>query len=431
METTAPLFGDPELVDLDNDRVLSLADAVERARVQQLVGLVSVADEQTYVRDGATSLTAWLITRGGHTRLEAGRLVRLVGVLRRLPDLLAALRAGFVTVAHVEALARVATQPRRAALEQFAKQLVAHAGALTAEEYGALCQRWAELADEHLAEPAGTDGYWLNFTPSLFGEADMRGHLSADQAETVANALDRLNGPDPTDAPVRRTVGQRNADALTELAHHFLNQPPSKDEVPAGTATRSRRRPARPTAVLTIDLDTALDRVRELGVADVGTQPDLGAIRCALLKGGPLPRPVAELLSCDADLRRMLVDAHGQPLDVGKPVPTVTDAQRIALHLRDGGCQFPTCTRPAHWCDAHHLHRRSLGGCTDLGNLVLLCRHHHRLIHGPGWSLERDPATGQVSAIRHDGLIYRAHHDGGVDLTEPQDAHTLDPPLRA
>ncbi len=48
------------------------------------------------------------------------------------------------------------------------------------------------------------------------------------------------------------------------------------------------------------------------------------------------------------------------------------------LAVRDGGCVFPGCDRPLAWCDAHHLRHWLHGGPTDLANLVLLCRAHHR-----------------------------------------------------
>lgn len=364
------------------------------------------------------------MTRGGYRKGDASQLVKLVRVLRRVPGLSKALEAGFCTVAHVEVLAVFATAARDVALEPFARQLVADACNFPAPEYEALCAHWADLADQNCVEPPGTDGYYLNITPSLFGETDLRGHLTADQSETLCAALRTCNGPDPKDAPVQRTVGQRNADALIDITAHVLNQPSSKGSNSGEKAIA--RRGSRPTAIVTLDLDTALDQARELGFADMGVQPDLAAIRRQLLSGGALPAEVAELFLCDANVRRMVIDAEGQPLDVGKPVPTITTGQRLALHARDRGCVFPTCDRPAHWCDVHHVHHRADGGSTDVGNLVLLCRHHHRLIHGHRWNLERDPVTGVVSAIRWDGLIYRRASDGVVDIVES--AH--DPPLR-
>jgi hypothetical protein len=37
------------------------------------------------------------------------------------------------------------------------------------------------------------------------------------------------------------------------------------------------------------------------------------------------------------------------------------------------------------------------GSRTDLGNLVLLCRPHHRPVHEEGWTLQRH-ADGEVIA---------------------------------
>ncbi|MDG2111850.1 MAG: DUF222 domain-containing protein, partial [Actinomycetota bacterium] len=387
-------FDGPELLDADNDLVLSHVAVVEQARVTQLLGLVAVDVEQSYRRDAATSLSSWLVTRGGYRKSEALGLVKLVRVLRRVPGLLEALEAGYCTVAHVEVLAGYATVAREHGLEPFARQLVADAGVFPPAEFEALCAHWADLVDQNLTEPPGVDGSYLNLTPSLFGESDIRGHLTADQTETFAAALDTLNGPDPKNAPIQRTVGQRNADALTDMAAHLLNQPPSKDTDPDRKASAATRRGSRPTAVVTLDLDTALDRSRELGFADIGDQTDLIAIRRQLLRGGPLPKEVAELFLCDANLRRMIVGGQGQPLNMGRPVPTITTGQRLALQVRDGGCVFPTCDRPAQWCDAHHVKFRADGGPTDVDNLVLLCRHHHRVVHGHRWNLQRDPTTG-------------------------------------
>ncbi|MFC7275898.1 HNH endonuclease signature motif containing protein [Paractinoplanes rhizophilus] len=44
---------------------------------------------------------------------------------------------------------------------------------------------------------------------------------------------------------------------------------------------------------------------------------------------------------------------------------------------------------PLDWTDAHHITAWTHGGPTNLDNLVLLCRHHHRLLHQPdtGWQI--------------------------------------------
>jgi hypothetical protein len=49
------------------------------------------------------------------------------------------------------------------------------------------------------------------------------------------------------------------------------------------------------------------------------------------------------------------------------------------------------------WCDAHHWRRHWLdSGATDLDELVLLCRRHHRAVHEGGWRIHRDH-TGQFT----------------------------------
>jgi hypothetical protein len=61
---------------------------------------------------------------------------------------------------------------------------------------------------------------------------------------------------------------------------------------------------------------------------------------------------------------------------------------RRALVARDQGCAFPGCDRPPSWCDAHHCVYWSRGGPTALGNLCLLCAHHHDAVHHDGWEIE-------------------------------------------
>ena len=94
--------------------------------------------------------------------------------------------------------------------------------------------------------------------------------------------------------------------------------------------------------------------------------------------------------------------APSQPLDLRRASRVVTPTQRTALAVRDGGCVFPDCTRPLAWCEGHHLLHWVDGGPTDLANLALVCRAHHRAVHEGGWQLTRGP-DGQLTATR-------AHH---------------------
>jgi hypothetical protein len=63
---------------------------------------------------------------------------------------------------------------------------------------------------------------------------------------------------------------------------------------------------------------------------------------------------------------------------------------RRALRARDKGCRFPGCTN-TRFVDGHHIKHWADGGETSLDNLVLLCRHHHHLVHEGGFACEKSP----------------------------------------
>jgi hypothetical protein len=54
--------------------------------------------------------------------------------------------------------------------------------------------------------------------------------------------------------------------------------------------------------------------------------------------------------------------------------------------------------------DAHHIHHWARGGETSLDNLVVLCRHHHRLCHEGGFAVRCTPA-GELEFQRPDGRV--------------------------
>jgi hypothetical protein len=97
------------------------------------------------------------------------------------------------------------------------------------------------------------------------------------------------------------------------------------------------------------------------------------------------------------DIRRMLCDAHvlpavmgtdSKPLDVAVPSYVVPAHIRRGLVLRDKGCAFPGCAKPANVSDSHHIRQWLQGGPTQLDNLVLLCPHHHKLVHHSDWEIK-------------------------------------------
>ncbi|ANN18053.1 HNH endonuclease [Amycolatopsis orientalis] len=102
---------------------------------------------------------------------------------------------------------------------------------------------------------------------------------------------------------------------------------------------------------------------------------------------GTMTAREARMAACDCLMLPVVLNAAGEPLDVGRLRRFVTPGQRRALNIRDGGCAFPGCHRRPKNCHAHHIEHWADGGPTDLRNLTLLCGFHHRLIHHGDWQV--------------------------------------------
>lgn len=142
--------------------------------------------------------------------------------------------------------------------------------------------------------------------------------------------------------------------------------------------------PARPRVVVVMNEESLRARAEQAGILESGE----------LIPAGDLRR-----MCCDADLVPVVLGGEGQPLDVGRARRLVTPAIRQALSVRDGGCAFPGCHMPDARCEAHHITPWWAGGATALGNLVLLCPHHHGQVEparfwGRG---DRDPWTVRIN----------------------------------
>ncbi len=67
-----------------------------------------------------------------------------------------------------------------------------------------------------------------------------------------------------------------------------------------------------------------------------------------------------------------------------------------------------TSADAGRFVDANHIRHWANGGETSIDNLVLLCRHHHRLVHEGGFGVDR-AANGQIRFSRPNGLTIEEH----------------------
>jgi hypothetical protein len=211
-------------------------------------------------------------------------------------------------------------------------------------------------------------GRCLTVTDDGCGGIRVRGRGSVEDGAALRAALLPLTRPVPSVDPVTceeqpdpRDHGARMWDGLVQLAHHALDTdlPPDSHG-------------ARPRVSVVVDAETLAGEVAGVGVTDDGLEMSGTAIR---------------RLACDSDLIRVLLDADGCVLDVGRTQRLVTPAIWTALVARDTQCAFPGCSRPPVMCHAHHIRHWADGGPTSLDNLVILCGHHHRTIHHSPWEV--------------------------------------------
>jgi hypothetical protein len=218
----------------------------------------------------------------------------------------------------------------------------------------------AEQADEAVLRRQERLAYQArSFTLSrpVAGVVRLTGTLDTESAAIVEAALQPLCRPIPGDD---RAPRQRRADALVEICQLAMRT----GELPAHGGEPSQ-------VAVTVAFDP-------LAQALHGAALDNGERLCA---------DAARRLACDARILPLVLGGEGQVLDAGRSRRVAHGPLRRALAVRDRGCAFPDCDRPPRWCDAHHLVSWSDGGPTSLDNLVLLCRHHHRLLHDAdqGW----------------------------------------------
>ncbi|HEY1974064.1 MAG TPA: HNH endonuclease signature motif containing protein [Pseudonocardia sp.] len=88
---------------------------------------------------------------------------------------------------------------------------------------------------------------------------------------------------------------------------------------------------------------------------------------------------------CDCSFVPQVLGSNSQPLDIGRASRNIPTHIRRAIETRDNGCAFPGCDRTMKRCEIHHIIEWTNRGTTDVNNLVMLCIHHHQLVHNSTW----------------------------------------------
>jgi hypothetical protein len=384
-----------ELRDLDtrwwtthtDDELVAVVELLEQARAALAAvhaGAVAEADHRDLARQrlhyGSTG--DWLTHLGGLRKGEGRRIVArahaLTGDLEATRE---AMSTGTVSPEQADVIVRSIDQlPSGAAVRARGEEvLLEYAGAFDATD---LARTGRHLV--HVVDPDAEDrrlekqldreergshlARHLSIAFDGAGGVRVKGRGSAEDGALLKAALLPLAAPapavddhdgqlvhDPRDASVRMW------DALLTVAQHALDTdlPPE-----------SHGAPARLNVTISLEefkTGLAADAVNELSVTTL------------------------RRLACDAEIIPAVLGSRGEPLDVGRAKRLVTLAIWTALVIRDRHCGFPGCDRPPLMCHAHHVTHWIAGGKTSLDNLVLLCGHHHRVIHHSPWEVRLNP----------------------------------------
>ncbi|GHF06530.1 HNH endonuclease signature motif containing protein [Pseudolysinimonas yzui] len=211
-----------------------------------------------------------------------------------------------------------------------------------------------------LLDPDSAEPYWAAYDAATSPRRGGPRFIDDEQRERAKKLVDD-----------ERTLGQIALDTFVDLLRIATETDPDRLLGAQRYAVR----------VLVTDRD-----LRErTGAAFLGNHPD------------GVPLETADRHICDAGIVPVHFEDDGEPLRLGVTRRLFSSKQRDALAARDGGCRFPDCDRPASWCEAHHRIPWKHGGQTDTRDGLLLCRHHHMLVHDNHWVIDRDPVHGFVA----------------------------------
>jgi hypothetical protein len=342
--------------------------AWELLDLERMRRLAEIDRRGLYARDGHLSSVQWL---GREHRIAPGTAkehLRVARALEHMPVTRSAVESGELSMS----AARILVQARDAdpvAFEDAESNLVESARIHSTGDLRRIAAYWREVVEGE--QGVGSEEKLeaqrrLHASVTFLGMVKVDALLDPETGEILLTVLGAVVDSEARSGePDGRTPAQRRHDALREVLSHFLD-----------SGDRPTVAGERPHVTVTMDVYALR--------GEPGGKAELEHV-------GPVDPATARRIACDASITRVVMAGGSEPLDVGRRTPVISPAQRRAVVVRDRHCQFPGCDRPAPWCDVHHIVAWEEGGPTDLGNLILMCRPHHRLLHRRhGFRLELD-----------------------------------------
>jgi hypothetical protein len=366
-ETAAQWLSSMDASELDAEElgpaVLGMERLLNAAYALSAVLLDGFDREGGWAADGALCAAQWVAERTGTSVRVLRARLRQGADLRLLPALAERARAGRLSPEHLRTVGDC-TRRHAGLVIDHEMALVEQSETLDADRFAVMVRQW-------LARTAATDAANAAAHPlagaSMGGErAEARETQSRLHASRTLEGCLRLHGWfTPADADLLDAALGAGLDRQLRAA---ANGDPSVVGRPVPEL--------RATALVDLVAQSMRREPSDLSVPD--------RYRVALVvRPGETTSPAE--VTCDNVAYRVVLDAKGEVLDVGRQSPRWPSAIRRGITVRDGGCVFPGCDRPPSWSDVHHCTPYSEKGATSVDNGTLLCRRHHTFIHARHW----------------------------------------------
>jgi hypothetical protein len=334
---------------------------------------------QGYRLEGATSLEAWSAERFGVSTPTARGLAQVGEKAWDMPHLVGALCAGEISLDKVRAVIDVASahsdeelceQARRCSVRELVE--VAHLRGARSAGRGA-----ADAPAAHQRRSLRFNDRCRTLSAQLPAESYALARACVDAwTETIRPEGEGSQSPDGS-AP----LDQRRCDGFMAMVESMG---------PGGSG------PAGAPSPYMVVLHAPLDAV----VDEAGAPGELGG---ELERDGLIDAQTVRRIACDATVVVALDDDTGHTMYEGRARRFPTSAQRREVMRRDRHCRFPGCANVT-FTNVHHVVAWKPGGRTDLSNLVLLCRHHHAVVHRKGWTMAGD-ANAELTVVGPGGRV--------------------------
>lgn len=401
LQLTRDCIADSDVCELDADGIKRLLNEIrqtERSLTALRVQVGRHSDQLAKLGQAPDAADAFRATgevSGSTARRDTDR-ARLVDANPRLGE---ALDDGTIGGEHLDAIAKVAKSIDDDARQLFnaaASDLVDRSSGLPVDTFDKQVQRLADqVKNDHGLDNARAQRQQSNVRmwKGRDGMGNLRATFDPEWFESLRNAIQR-------EAAARAAASKRAGEPVTLGPH--LDAAALVDLVQHGNGAKGRNE-----VLVVVDVESLANGPHEHTIRETRT-------------GETLAFATIERMCCDALIRRVVIDAAGNAIDVGRSSRTATDTQWAALNAMYSTCGWAACDRPVSWCQAHHIHEWEEAGRTDLDNLLPLCSHHHHAVHEGGYTIKLLPDR-TLRIFRPDGTLHAVALPDRIDRSRPGD----------